>query len=95
MMCAGLAACKGGGARQEETPPAGPQRDRVEVLYFHTPKRCATCAAIEEETRRVVEEQFAGQLCPEKLLAAFQFVLFGKVVFIIRINGAPVDTKSV
>ena len=68
MMCAGLAACKGGDAHQEETPPAGPQRDRVEGLYFHTPKRCATCAAIEEETRRVVEEQFAGQLRDSSLV---------------------------
>lgn len=36
--------------------------DRVEVLYFHGKKRCATCMAIEKNTKDVVEEQFADEL---------------------------------
>ena len=34
----------------------------VEVLYFHTRKRCATCLAIEEATKEVLDNNFAKQL---------------------------------
>lgn len=30
--------------------------DVVEILYFHGKQRCATCRAIEEQTRKVVTE---------------------------------------
>ena len=38
------------------------QKDRIEVLYFHNPKRCPNCIAIEENTRAALEEQFSSQL---------------------------------
>lgn len=68
MMCAGLSACRSGEVRREERLPNGPQRDRVEVVYFHTQKRCATCVAIEENTRAVVEGQFVEQLRDSSLV---------------------------
>lgn len=36
-------------------------RDRVEVLYFHGKQRCATCMAIEQQAREVVEKDFANE----------------------------------
>lgn len=35
--------------------------DRVEVLYFHTRRRCATCKAIESRTRELVEQAYARE----------------------------------
>lgn len=37
-------------------------KDYVEVLYFHGKQRCATCMAIEQNTREAVEQTFADQL---------------------------------
>ena len=34
----------------------------MEVLYFHGKKRCATCMAIEKNTKDVIETQFADEL---------------------------------
>lgn len=37
-------------------------KNGVEVLYFHGKRRCATCMAIEENTKAVVENRFANEL---------------------------------
>lgn len=37
-------------------------KDHVEVLYFHGKQRCATCIAIESNTKAAMEENFAEQL---------------------------------
>ncbi len=44
------------------------QTDGVEVLSFHTKKRCPTCIAIERLAREVVEKDFAAQLADGKLV---------------------------
>ena len=54
--CIGLAACGGGNTKQTAAPT---RENGVEVLYFHGKQRCATCVAIERETKAVVNEQFA------------------------------------
>lgn len=36
--------------------------DHVEVLYFHGKQRCATCIAIETNTKAAIEEKFAEQI---------------------------------
>ncbi len=36
--------------------------DKVEVYYFHYERRCATCMAVEEESKKALEE-----LYPEKM----------------------------
>ena len=55
-LCIGLAACGGGNAKQSAVPT---RENGVEVLCFHGKQRCATCVAIERETKAVIEEQFA------------------------------------
>ncbi len=39
-----------------------PIKDRVEVIYFHGKQRCATCVAIEKNTKEVVNLAFADEL---------------------------------
>ena len=55
-LCIGLAACSGGNTKQTANST---RENGVEVLYFHGKQRCATCVAIERETKAVVNEQFA------------------------------------
>lgn len=55
-LCMGLTACQNGDAKKNELES---QEDGVEVLYFHGKQRCATCVAIERETKAVVDGQFA------------------------------------
>lgn len=35
---------------------------RVEVYYFHATQRCPTCLAIEEQTRKTLDENFTEEL---------------------------------
>jgi hypothetical protein len=35
---------------------------RVDVIYFHATRRCATCNAIEQNTKKTLETYFPGQL---------------------------------
>lgn len=51
-----LAAC---GNNPRKTAVSDPQSDGVEVLCFHGAQRCATCIAIENGAKEVVETQFA------------------------------------
>lgn len=55
-LCMGLTACQNGDVKKNELES---QKDGVEVLYFHGKQRCATCVAIERETKAVVDGQFA------------------------------------
>ena len=64
VLCIGLAACSAGGAKQQA---ATAQKDGVEVLYFHGKQRCATCMAIEQEAKAVVNGQFADAVKGGKL----------------------------
>ena len=50
----GLTACAADAQKKEDTP-----KDGVEVLYFHGKQRCATCQAIEKETKALIDSQFA------------------------------------
>lgn len=60
--------------------PSKSNEEHVEVLYLHTRKRCATCKAIEEATKEVINSDFAQQ------------VKDGKVVFqIIDLNTSAGD----
>ena len=63
----GLTACSNNGTKKsasidvEQTQPQE-QKDRVEVLYFHSKQRCATCMAIEKNAKEEVEAEFADEL---------------------------------
>lgn len=73
-ICLGMTACGGSGVKNGTSgTTVGQQQsqsqsqlqdtgDRVEVLYFHGKKRCATCMAIEKNTKDVIETQFADEL---------------------------------
>lgn len=55
----GLMSCGNG----ENTANAkSPEKDRVEVIYFHGKQRCATCMAIEKNTKELVNSMFADEL---------------------------------
>lgn len=55
----GLMSCGNG----ENTANAkSPEKDRVEVIYFHGKQRCATCMAIEKNTKELVNSMFADKL---------------------------------
>lgn len=55
----GLMSCGSG----DNTASAKPtEKDRVEVIYFHGKQRCATCMAIEKNTREVLNSLFANEL---------------------------------
>jgi general stress protein 26 len=66
-LCVGMVACSGGKtksvAENQQT-----KKDVVEVLYFHGAQRCATCMAIEKNTKALVETAYAEQLKNGKLV---------------------------
>jgi hypothetical protein len=37
-------------------------KPKVEVYYFHATMRCPTCLAVEEQTRKTLDENFAADL---------------------------------
>ena len=43
------------------------QPDMVEVYYFHFIQRCATCQAIENETKKAIDELYSEALNEEKI----------------------------
>ena len=68
-LCLGLFACSSSATKKEKTTDDTVQgKDCVEVLYFHGKQRCATCVAIEKQTRDLIERQFAEELKEGKLL---------------------------
>lgn len=54
------------GIQSQQETSSGSQhattQDRVEVLYFHGKQRCATCMAIESNTREAMETNFSEQM---------------------------------
>ena len=55
----GLMSCAG---REKTSDAPTTETDRVEVIYFHGKQRCATCKAIENRTKEVVNSMFANEL---------------------------------
>lgn len=55
----GLTSCDN---RENTTKTNSPDKDRVEILYFHGKQRCATCMAIEKNTIEVLNAMFANEL---------------------------------
>lgn len=44
------------------------EKDRVEVIYFHGKQRCASCMAIEKNTREVIDSIFADKIADGSLV---------------------------
>lgn len=55
----GLMSC---GNSDHTANATSPEKDRVEVVYFHGKQRCATCMAIEKNTKELVASMFADEL---------------------------------
>lgn len=55
----GLVSC---GSGENTANAKSPEKDRVEMIYFHGKQRCATCMAIEKNTREVINNLFANEL---------------------------------
>ncbi len=66
-LCVGMAACSGGKAG---SPAENQQtkKDVVEVLYFHGTQRCATCMAIEKNTKELIETAYNEPVHSGKLV---------------------------
>ena len=63
-----LMAC-GQTSNAETTKESSKQvKNPVEVIYFHGKQRCATCRAIEQCTKDVLDEQFAKQVKADKVV---------------------------
>lgn len=67
VLCFGLTACSSNEPPKKETANAKQTqqqaaKDRVEILYFHGKQRCATCMAIEKNTKEAIETQLADEL---------------------------------
>ncbi len=61
-LCLSLFACGSGNSKRQESNDRDNTKDRIEVLYFHGKQRCATCMAIEQQTKETLEGQFADEL---------------------------------
>lgn len=55
----GLMSCGSGGSAANAKSP---EKNRVEVVYFHGKQRCATCMAIEKNAREAVNTMFADEV---------------------------------
>lgn len=67
-LCVGMVACSNGNAKNESKAEKQMKKDVVEVLYFHGKQRCATCMAIEKNTKELMESTFAENLKNGKLV---------------------------
>lgn len=55
----GLVSC---GSGENTANAKSKQSDRVEVIYFHGKQRCATCMAIEKNTKEIINSLFANKM---------------------------------
>ena len=67
-LCVGLVVACSGGKTKSVTENQQTRIDAVEVLYFHGAQRCATCMAIEENTKALIESAYAELLKSGKLV---------------------------
>lgn len=74
-LCMGMAACADGKSKSMAAHQQT-KKDVVEVLYFHGTQRCATCVAIERNSRELVESTYAEPMGRGKLV--FRSVEIGK-----------------
>ena len=49
----------------QDAPKA--EQPKVEVFYFHATMRCPTCLAVEEQTRKALDENFAEEMKTGKI----------------------------
>ena len=59
IICLSALACSGAKSKEGNTKK---KKNGVEVLYFHAKQRCATCMAIENNTKALLEESFSKEI---------------------------------
>lgn len=59
---AGLLSCGNPRTKNAENQAESAMKDGVEVLCFHSKQRCATCVAIEQNTKELIESAFADKI---------------------------------
>ena len=62
---------------------------KIEVIYFHNTRRCATCNAVEDVTRSTLKEFFSGQM--ENNQITFQSLDLGDETYKALINKYEVS----
>lgn len=60
LVAVSLTACNAQSSKEREPVAADPQK--LQVYYFHFTKRCATCNAVENETKAALELYYADQV---------------------------------
>ena len=63
-----IIACGESKTKQESVVSEKKNENYVEILYFHGKQRCATCVAIEENTKQLIEERFSEQISKGELV---------------------------
>lgn len=68
--CLALMSCgtKTQSDKQQTAASAEQPTDCVEVLYFHGKQRCATCMAIEQNTKALIDSLYADQVAGGQLV---------------------------
>ena len=67
-LCLGLVACGKSNVKSEPKAEMQTKADVVEVLYFHSKQRCASCIAIEKYTKELVDSAYTEELKNGKLV---------------------------
>ena len=67
-LCMGLVACGNSNVKSEPKADTQTKADVVEVLYFHSKQRCASCITIEKHTKELVDSAYAEELKNGKLV---------------------------
>ena len=49
-------------SKSEGEKPQSVDKKKIEMYYFHTSRRCATCNAVEEVSKETVKEYFANNV---------------------------------
>lgn len=63
-----ICACTSSNPAETKHESVNKENSAVEIIYFHGKQRCATCMAIENETKALVEGELAQQVKDGKVI---------------------------
>ena len=70
------------------------QTEMVEVYYFHFTRRCETCMAVENESRKAVEELYANALEEEEGKQTADKLNISSQTLLVVKSGEKIDLTS-
>lgn len=59
--------CSSVNGKNEKKETASVKADKIEVYYFHYTRRCATCLAVEDETKAALEDLYSSEINNKKI----------------------------